>query len=50
MLFAAVAGPFVWLAGLSPVGVASLLAALALAAGVIVAASVWRRRLEAAEV
>jgi Zn-dependent alcohol dehydrogenase len=49
VLFAALAGPFVWLAGLGAAGLAALLTALALAAGVIVVVSVLRRRLQAAE-
>jgi len=49
VLSAALAGPFVWLAGLGAAGLAALLMALALAAGVIVVVSVRRRRLEAAE-
>ena len=49
VLFAALAGPFVWLAGLGAAGLAALLTALVLAAGVIVVVSVLRRRLQAAE-
>jgi alginate O-acetyltransferase complex protein AlgI len=44
VLFSALAGPFVWLAELGPAGLAALLIALALAAGVIVAVTVLRRR------
>jgi Zn-dependent alcohol dehydrogenase len=49
VLSAALAGPFVWLAGLGAAGLAALLTALALAAGVIVVVSVLRRRPRTAE-
>jgi len=48
VLFSAIAGPFVWLAERGAVGVAVLLVALAIAAGVTIAVSVARRRPQAA--